>query len=195
MGGGRSPRHGEYAAFLQNAGLFFRGYSQGWHPGLVCDALSAPLTDGVGSVLDRKVYFPLAGYAGPGFHTWPSGHIPQDTAPNPLFRSRSHAKKTFGQAFGAATGVSDPRLQKIRIRNNGAGGKAATVAGYAGPGFHNWPSGHIPQNNGSESASSQPAPCKKDVRPDVRRRDRGQRPTATEDPDTKPTAHAAKPPL
>ena len=103
--------------------------------------------------------------------------------------------EAFGEAFGAATGVSDPRLQKIRIRNNGAGGKAATVAGYAGPGFHNWPSGHIPQNNGSESASSQPAPCKKDVRPDVRRRDRGQRPTATEDPDTKPTAHAAKPPL
>ena len=32
---------------------------------------SAPLTDGVGSVLDREVYFPLAGYAGPGFHNWP----------------------------------------------------------------------------------------------------------------------------
>ena len=40
-------------------------------PGLVCDAPSGPLTDGVGSVLDREVYFPLAGYAGPGFHTWP----------------------------------------------------------------------------------------------------------------------------
>jgi hypothetical protein len=48
--------------------------------------------------------------------------------------------------FGAATGVSDPRLQKIRIRNRCAGGKAATVAGYAGPGFHTWPSGHIPQD-------------------------------------------------
>ena len=22
-------------------------------------------------MLDREVYFPLAGYAGPGFHTWP----------------------------------------------------------------------------------------------------------------------------
>ena len=53
---------------------------------------------------------------------------------------------TFGEAFGAATGVSDPRLQKIRIRNNGTGGKAATVAGSVGPGFHNWPSGHIPQD-------------------------------------------------
>ena len=37
-------------------------------------------------MLDREVYFPLAGYAGP------------------------HAKKTFGEAFDAATGVSDPRL-------------------------------------------------------------------------------------
>ena len=46
-------------------------------------ALTAPLTDGVGSVLDREVYVPLAGYAGPDFHTWPSGHIPQDTAPDP----------------------------------------------------------------------------------------------------------------
>ena len=70
-----------------------------------------------------------------GFHTWPPSHIPQDTAPNPLLRIRSPAKKTFG----AATGVSDPRLQKIRIRNHGAGGKAATVAGDDGPGFHNWP--------------------------------------------------------
>jgi hypothetical protein len=67
-------------------------------------------------------------------------------APNPLLRSRPHAKKTFGKAFGEATGVSDPRLQKIRIRNHCAGGKAATVAGYAGPGFHTWPTGHFLQN-------------------------------------------------
>jgi hypothetical protein len=86
--------------------------SQGLHPGLVCDAPSAPLTDGVGSVLDREVYFSLAGYAGPGFHTWPQSHIPQDTAPKPLLRSRSPAKNSFGEAFGAATGVSDPRLQR-----------------------------------------------------------------------------------
>ena len=52
-------------------------------------------------------------------------------APKPLLRIRPPAKKTFGEAFGAATGVSDARLQKIRIRNNGAGGKAATVAGYS----------------------------------------------------------------
>ena len=52
----------------------------------------------------------VAGYDGPGFHTWPSGHILQDTAPNPLQQSRSLTKKTFG----AATGVSDPRLQKAK---------------------------------------------------------------------------------
>jgi hypothetical protein len=43
-----------------------------------------------------------------------------------------------------------------------------------------------PSRHGSESASSHPAPCQKDVRRDVRRRDRGQRPTATVDPNTKP---------
>ena len=64
----------------------------------------------------------VAGYAGPGFHTWPSGHIAQDPAPKPFLCIRPHAKKTFGEAFGVATGVSDPRLQKTRLRNNGAGG-------------------------------------------------------------------------
>ena len=71
--------------------------------------------------LRRRGAAAVAGSAGPGFHNWPSGHIPQDTAPKPLLRIRSHAKKTFGEAFGAATGVSDPRRQKIRIRNNYAG--------------------------------------------------------------------------
>jgi hypothetical protein len=84
----------------------------------------------------------VAGYGGPGFHTWPTGHILQDTETNALLRSRAPAQKTFG----AATGVSDPRRQKILIRNAGAGGKAATVAGYVGPGFHTWPTGHILQD-------------------------------------------------
>jgi hypothetical protein len=189
-GGGRSrgPRHGGYAAFLQNAGLFFRVDSQGLHPGLVCDAHSGHgvrnwvrawdweridveaeryrtrqktfgetfgAATGVSDPRLQKNRIrkngaggdaaTVAGYAGPGFHNWPSGHIPQDTAPKPLLRIRSTAKKTFGAAFGAATGVSDPRLQKNRIRKNGAGGDAATVAGYAGPGFHTRAPGHIDQ--------------------------------------------------
>ena len=111
--------------------------------------------------LRRRGAAAVAGHAGPGFHTWPSGHIPQDTAPNPLLRIRSTAKKTFGEVFGAATGVSDPRLQKIRIRNNGAGGKAATVAGSAGPGFHNWPSGRIPQDTAPKPLLRIRPPAKK----------------------------------
>ena len=66
----------------------------------------------------------------PGRIEWPA------TEPN----------KTFGETFGAATGVSDPRLQKFRIRTHLRGGQAATVAGYVGPGFHNGPSGHIHQD-------------------------------------------------
>ena len=42
-------------------------------------------------------------------------------AAKPLLRIRPPGKKTFGEAFGAATGVSDPRLQKNRIRNDYAG--------------------------------------------------------------------------
>ena len=94
--------------------IFTDAESLGVTPGGYSMPRRGPLTDGVGSVLDREVYFPLAGYAGPGFHTWPSGHIHQD--------------------------------------------------------------------NGFETASPHPAPCQKDVRRDVRRRDRGQRPTATEKP-------------
>ena len=96
-------------------------------------APSAPLTDGVGSVLNREVYFPLAGYAGPGFHNWPGS---ADVLVGEYETGDPHPKKTFGAAFGAAT-----------------------VAGVAGPGFHTWPPAHIPQDNGSESASTQPVTC------------------------------------
>jgi hypothetical protein len=128
---------------------------------------------------------------GPGAPTSPSAALERLLTANrenqtatPLIRTRAPAppQKSFGETFGAATGVSDPRLQKIQIRNHHAGGKAATVAGYAGPGFHNWPPGHIPQDNGSESASPHPVPYQKDVR----RRDRGQRPTATKEPHPSP---------
>ena len=58
----------------------------------------------------------VAGYAGPGFHIWPSGHYPQATDPNALIRNRppAFAKKSFGETFGAATGVSDPSYKKSR---------------------------------------------------------------------------------
>ena len=80
----------------------------------------------------------VAGYAGPGFHTWPLGHINQNTFTKQLLRIRASAsvKKSFGETFGAATGVSDPRRQKPQTRNHHAGGKAVTLAGYGGPGFH-----------------------------------------------------------
>ena len=45
-----------YAVFLQNTPLLSDAVPRAM-PGLVCDAPSAPLTDGVGSVLDREVYF------------------------------------------------------------------------------------------------------------------------------------------
>jgi hypothetical protein len=76
-------------------------------------------------------------------------------------------------------------MSGARIRTIYAGGGAASVAGYVGTGFHNWPPSHIPQDNGSETAASHRSPCQKDVRRGVRRRDRGQPPTATEDPDPK----------
>ena len=59
-----------------------------------------------------------------------------------------------------------------------SGGQAATVAGDAGPGFHNWPSGHIPQTMAPNPLLRIRSTAQKFVRPDVRRRDRGQRPTA-----------------
>jgi hypothetical protein len=68
----------------------------------------------------------VAGGVDPGFHTWPTGHIPQNTDTNPLIRSRFPAKKTFGETFGAATGVSAPSY-----RNGGF----ADGTDFAGPGF------------------------------------------------------------
>ena len=50
----------------------------------------------------------------------------------PLLRIRTPAKKTFGEAFGAATGVSDPRLEGRLCRRDGffwAGFRATGVEG------------------------------------------------------------------
>ena len=76
-----------YAAFLQNAGLFCRVGSQGWHPGLVCDAPS-------GHGVRNRV------------RTWDWERIDLD---GERYRTR---QKTFGETFGAATGVSDPSYRK-----------------------------------------------------------------------------------
>ena len=54
----------------------------------------------------------LAGYGGPDFHIWPSGHINQGTYSKLLLRIQVSASAK--KSFGAATGVSDPRLQKIQ---------------------------------------------------------------------------------
>ena len=69
------------------------------------------LQSGAGKALEANRFVAsrgVAGYAGPGFHNWPTGHILQDTDTKALIRPRSSAKKSFG----AATGVSDPRLQQ-----------------------------------------------------------------------------------
>ena len=60
-------------------------------------------------MLDWEVYFPLAGYVGPGFHTWPGS---ADVLVGEYETGDSHPKKTFGEAFGAATGVSDPSYRR-----------------------------------------------------------------------------------
>ena len=56
----------------------------------------------------------VAGYAGPGFYIWPTGHIHQDMDTKALIRIRppAFAQKSFGETFGAATGVSDPGYKK-----------------------------------------------------------------------------------
>ena len=125
------------------------------------------------------------------FGPHPSRHGSESASPQPA----PFQKNTFGEAFGAATGVSDPRLQKLRIRNNGAGGKAAAVAGYVGPGFHNWPSGHIPQDTAPNPLLRSRPHAKK------RRSERRSAPrpgSAThgyKKSEDKTTAQAAKPPL
>ena len=79
-GRGRGPRHGGYAAFLQNAGLFFREDSQGLHPGLVCDAHSGHGIANVGRLIpslpsdhqtDKGGH--RHGPAGGAYDEWPLG--------------------------------------------------------------------------------------------------------------------------
>jgi hypothetical protein len=136
--------------------------------------------------------------------TEPPSHIPQNTTPNPLPRIRSTAQKTFGEAFGAPTvaGYVGPGF------HTWPGSADVLVGEYETGDSH--PKKHVrrgvrrrhcsrgrwarfphlalrphPSKHGSESASPHPVTCQKDVRRGVRRRDRGQRPTATKDPNTK----------
>jgi hypothetical protein len=104
----------------------------------------------------------VAGYVGPGFHTWPAGHIHQDADPKqPRRRPSRHCSR-----------VRWSRFPHLALRPH-------------------------PSRHRSESASPQPVHCQKDVRKGVRRRDRGQRPTATKDPNSKqprrrPSRHCSR---
>jgi hypothetical protein len=91
-------------------------------------------------------------------------------------RSPPQTKKTraapFESCFPAPTasgsGVSAPSYRrnhgpsatsfKHPIRNHQQVGKAATVAGDVGPGFHTWPTGHIPQATDPNALIRNPAP-------------------------------------
>ena len=165
-------------------GFLFPGDSQGLHPGLVCDAPSAPLTDGVGSVLDWEVYFPLAGSAGPGFHNWP-----QATSLKTRLRNRFSASGPMSKRRSERR--SAPRPGSATHGYKRTGSETAAQAGRRRCSRVRWPRfsqlafGPHPSRHSSETASSHPVPCQKDVRRSVRRRDRGQRPTATKDPKTK----------
>ena len=53
--------------------------------------------------LRRRGAANVAGYAGPGFHNWPRGRIPQDADGKEAVRIRSPAKISFGEAFGEVT--------------------------------------------------------------------------------------------
>jgi hypothetical protein len=167
----------------------------------------------------------VAGHVGPGFHTWPSGHILQPRIRNYFFASGHLLKKTFGETFGEARAATvdsgifsttgrlrgqRPQRQKIRIRNHHPGGQAATVAGHVGPGFHTWPSGHISQNTDPKLLLRIRSPAQKNrsARRSVRRTPRPSIPVSFQRPggsgvsdpsdrksESETTIQAAKPPL
>jgi hypothetical protein len=69
---------------------------------------------------------------------------------------RRSARRTPPRSYPASrqrpggSGVSDSSYKKYPHPKPPRGGQAAAVAGYAGPGFHHWPPGHIPQNTDSK---------------------------------------------
>jgi hypothetical protein len=96
-GRGRCPRHGDYAAFLQNAGMFGR-----WIPRVCTLGWYAMPIQGMGFETG------LGHGIGNGSTLRKNGIEPD--------------KKTFGEAFGAATGVSDPNDRRHRARACKMGG-------------------------------------------------------------------------
>jgi hypothetical protein len=106
-------------------------------------------------------------------------------AANPLIRPPAPASPDVAHAPVIPKRIhrlsGDPPSQ-IQRRNHQSGGKAATVAGDAGPGFHTWPPGHILQDTDSKPLIRIRFPANKIVRRNVRRRDRGQRPQLQKKP-------------
>ena len=127
----------------------------------------------------------VAGYAGPGFHTWPQATSLKTRIRIRFFASGPLLKKRSAPRPGSAThGYRNPDTKQR------TGGKAATVAGDAGPGFHNWPPGHIPQDTDPNPLLRSRAPAQKTFGAT----------TGVSDPrlqktESKTTTQAAKPPL
>ena len=129
----------------------------------------------------REVNFPLAGYAGPGFHTWPGSadvlvgeYETGDSHPVPGQKDvrRGVRRRDRGQRPTATKNPNTKQRRRRRSRHCSWG---------RWPRFSHLALRPHPSRHGSESASPHPVPCKTGVR----RRDRGQRPTATKNPDPK----------
>ena len=107
-------------------------------------------------------------------------HVQRNVRRGARPHDRIHLSFTYRAALGAATPStenSDPKQRRRRRRR-----RCSRVRRPRFP--HLAPKPH-PSRHGSETISPYPVHCQKDVRKGVRRRDRGQRPTATENPKTK----------
>ena len=119
----------------------------------------------------------------------PSRHGSESASPQPAPCQKDVRKGVRHRDRGQR-----PQLQKIRIRNRGAGGKAATVAGYAGPGFHTWPSAtSLKTRLRIRFSAAGPMPKKRSARRSAPRP--GSATHGDKRSGSKTTAQAAKPPL
>jgi hypothetical protein len=112
----------------------------------------------------------------------------------PLPKRRSE-RRSAPRPGSATHGYKDPNTKPLRRR------PSRHCSRVRRPRFPHLALKPHPSRHGSESASSQPAHCQKDVRRGVRRgvrrRDRGQRPTATKDPNPeqrrrRPSRHCSR---